>query len=275
MDGLEPRPEIKCTRCPWSSKLDTDFQGLMMVRGSLFFTQPLSCSLNPLLASPSRHSRRPSCSGSGLAAAGLLHAPLPRASPPPPQAQSGANALADKHRQLVGNSAESFRRSNQPGQKDPPSLNVKAAALTSALGLERAPFAALLAELGLGAYTEEVHVKALAGLGRHPQLLADLAERQEARRAEAPEESVGRGGAREEAHEGEVGGAGERQEGRGGGAEAFSAAEKAVAGWATSQNVAFPGVSVLNETLPTGARFETPALLRRCQASGREEETLV
>ena len=59
----------------------------------------------------------------------------------------------------------------------------------------------------------------------------------------------------------------------GGGAEAevFSAAEKAVAGWAKSQNVAFSGVSVLNETLPTGARFETPALLRRCQASGREE----
>ena len=69
---------------------------------------------------------------------------------------------------------------------------MKAAALTSALGLERAPFAALLAELGLGAYTEEVHAKALAGLGRHPELLADLAGRawrveQEARRGGAPE----------------------------------------------------------------------------------------
>jgi len=148
---------------------------------------------------------------------------------------------------------------------------VKAAALTSALGLERASFAALLAELGLGAYTEEVHVKALAGLGRHPQLLADLAERQEARRAEAPKERAGRGGARDGAEEGDVEGAGERQEGRGREAEVFSAAEKAVAGWAKSQNVAFSGVSVLNETLPTGARFETPALLRRCQASGREE----
>ena len=50
MDGLEPLPELKCTRCPWSSNLDTDFQGLMTVRGSPFFIQPLS---RPLLARPS------------------------------------------------------------------------------------------------------------------------------------------------------------------------------------------------------------------------------
>ena len=156
---------------------------------------------------------------------------------------------------------------------------MKAAALTSALGLERAPFAALLAELGLGAYTEEVHAKALAGLGRHPELLADLAGRawrveQEARRGGAPESraegAAGGEGAQGKAQEGEVGGAGRGEEGRGRGlgAETFSAAEKAVAGWAKSQNVEFPGVSVLNETLPTGARFETPALLGCCQAAG-------
>ena len=53
MDGLEPLPELKCTRCPWSSNLDTDFQGLMAVRGSPFFTQPLSRPPRPLLARPS------------------------------------------------------------------------------------------------------------------------------------------------------------------------------------------------------------------------------
>ena len=81
MDGLEPLPELKCTRCPWSSNLDTDFQGLMAVRGAPFFTQPLS------------RPPRPACPGSSPAAAGFLPCPPPSGQPPPrPPVPSGADA---------------------------------------------------------------------------------------------------------------------------------------------------------------------------------------
>ena len=90
MDGLEPLPELKCTRCPWSSNLDTDFQGLMAVRGAPFFTQPLSRPPRPLLARPSL---RPDCPGSIPAAAGFLPCPPPSGQPPPrPPVPSGADA---------------------------------------------------------------------------------------------------------------------------------------------------------------------------------------
>ena len=154
---------------------------------------------------------------------------------------------------MVQNSAKSHRGEGRT-TRNSPSLNVKAAALVSVLGLQLAPFADLLGRLGLGSYSEEVHAKSVTDLARHPGLAERLAERRDCV-AETAESDRGGKGTR--------GGDGEKAEDE---KTDFLAAERAVAEWASSQGVSFAAVHTLNETLPTGALFQTPERLAHCQA---------